>query len=180
MARSSHDWELIETAYRAGGLSIRQIAAGYDITEAAIRQKAKKEGWNRDLEAKIKAKADDLVRKRELRKEVRSANKATERELVEATAEVAATIRMEHRADIRKARTILNGIFEQLGSGVTDAGEPIVFNDRVKSVKALSESLRSLIGLEREAYSIKEDDPTEAKDSMPTNLSDFYADIGKA
>lgn len=47
------DWESIEREYRAGKISINAIAAQYGVTEGAIRKRAKKHGWTRDLEAKV-------------------------------------------------------------------------------------------------------------------------------
>lgn len=56
------DWERIEADYRAGVLSLREIAAKNAITEGAIRKRAKKLSWSRNLTALIRAKADELVR----------------------------------------------------------------------------------------------------------------------
>ncbi|EAA3382338.1 hypothetical protein UJ48_15790 [Salmonella enterica] len=44
---SKPDWEAIETAYRAGVMSLRDIGALYGVTEGAIRKKAKKLEWVR-------------------------------------------------------------------------------------------------------------------------------------
>jgi len=41
------DWEAIESAYRAGVLSLRVIGAQYGVTEGAIRKRAKNLGWER-------------------------------------------------------------------------------------------------------------------------------------
>ncbi|HBR4372331.1 TPA: hypothetical protein UO056_004568 [Klebsiella pneumoniae] len=41
------DWEAIESAYRAGVLSLREIGAQYGVTEGAIRKRAKRDGWVR-------------------------------------------------------------------------------------------------------------------------------------
>lgn len=41
------DWEAIESAYRAGVLSLRDIGEQYGVTEGAIRKRAKKFGWVR-------------------------------------------------------------------------------------------------------------------------------------
>lgn len=41
------DWEAIESAYRAGALSLREIGAQYGVTEGAIRKRAKKLDWVR-------------------------------------------------------------------------------------------------------------------------------------
>lgn len=79
--RKATDWGAIERDYRAGILSLREIAAkDGNVTEGAIRKKAKGQGWTRDLSAKIKAKADDLVRKEEVRTQVRSETAANERQ----------------------------------------------------------------------------------------------------
>ncbi len=85
---SKPDWEAIETAYRAGVMSLREIASQHGISEGAIRKRAKRDDWSRDLNAKIQQKADDLVRKQEVRKQVRNESTLTERVLIEATAEV--------------------------------------------------------------------------------------------
>ncbi|MEJ3963052.1 hypothetical protein [Citrobacter braakii] len=191
------DWEAIESAYRAGVLSLREIASQHGISDTAIRKRAKKEEWTRDLAAKVKAKADDLVRKREVRAKVRSENQISERELVEATAEAIANIRMEHRGDIKRARELANLLFSELSAECTDVealhklGELMLSPDekgqdklndlyhkiismpqRVKSMKDLSDTLKTLIGLEREAYSIKEDEPSSV--NKGTSLNDFY------
>ena len=56
-SKPTRDWEAIERDYRAGVLSLREIAAEHDLTEAAIRKRAKRDGWSRDLSAKIQARA---------------------------------------------------------------------------------------------------------------------------
>ena len=114
------DWEAIESAYRAGVMSLREIASQHGISDTAIRKRAKKDGWSRDLAAKIQAKADDLVRRREVRTKVRTENATSERELIEANAEVIATVRMEHRGDIRRARTLANALFDELEAECAD------------------------------------------------------------
>ncbi|EMA4432599.1 hypothetical protein ACJ5XM_001917 [Enterobacter hormaechei] len=177
---SKPDWEAIETAYRAGVMSLREIASQHGISEGAIRKRAKRDDWSRDLNAKIQQKADDLVRKQEVRKQVRNESTLTERVLIEATAEVIATVRMEHRGDIRRARELTNTLFDELGAQCADVSaleqlggimfdpddkgrdrlneiyqKVISLPSRVKSMKDLSDSLKTLIGLEREAYSIE-------------------------
>ncbi|HGW3730874.1 TPA: hypothetical protein ACNH31_002430 [Citrobacter freundii] len=177
---SKPDWEAIETAYRAGVMSLREIASQHGISEGAIRKRAKRDDWSRDLNAKIQQKSDDLVRKQEVRKQVRNESTLTERVLIEATAEVIATVRMEHRGDIRRARELTNTLFDELGAQCADVSAlerlgDIMFDpddkgrdrlneiyqkvislpSRVKSMKDLSDSLKTLIGLEREAYSIE-------------------------
>ncbi|HFX7230495.1 TPA: hypothetical protein ACIFST_000030 [Citrobacter farmeri] len=192
------DWEAIESAYRAGVLSLREIASQHGISEGAIRKRAKRDDWSRDISAKVKERADDLVRKAEVRKQVRAESALSERVLIESTAEAIANVRMEHRGDIRRARELANLLFEELSVDCTDIemmkklGEfmfdpdektgrdklneiyqkTISLPSRVKSMKDLSDTLKTLIGLEREAYSIKEDEPSSV--NKGTSLNDFY------
>ena len=69
MAKKETDWESIERDYRAGLLSVREMAATYGVSHVAIMKRAKKDGWERDLSAKIKAKAEALVTTREVTNE---------------------------------------------------------------------------------------------------------------
>jgi hypothetical protein len=160
-------------------MSLREIASQHGISEGAIRKRAKRDDWSRDLAAKVKERADDLVRKAEVRKQVRTETALSERVLIEATAEVVAAVRMEHRGDIQRAREITNALFDELGAECADVdslrklGELMLSPDengrdklneiyhsiismpeRVKAVKALSDALKNLIGLERQAYDI--------------------------
>lgn len=130
------DWEAVQVAYRIGVLSLRAIAAEHNCTEGAIRKRAKTHDWPRDLSAKVKAKAEELVRKAEVRSEVRTTGlelKATEREQVEISAQIQANILIDHRTDIRRGRTLFGallaevetqtgdpGLFEQLGELLDD------------------------------------------------------------
>ena len=55
------DWERIEVDYRAGIKTLRDIAAEHDISHVSVNKRAKRDGWVRDLTAKIQAKAAELV-----------------------------------------------------------------------------------------------------------------------
>ncbi|MGJ7627207.1 hypothetical protein ACRQ3B_09130 [Citrobacter freundii] len=192
---SKSDWEAIETAYRTGSQSVREIAAQFGISHAAISKRAKKESWDRDLQARIQAKADALVTKREVTKKVTTEKLVTERQIVEANAEVIANVRMEHRGDIRRARTLTNSLLAELESECSDVdalnqlGELLRREDdkgtdklndlyhkiislpgRVKAMKDLADSLKNLIALERQAYSL--DDPDAGKQSPIGDKSD--------
>lgn len=192
------DWEAIESAYRAGVMSLREIASQHDITHGAINKRAKKEWWERDLREKIKLKADALVSKREVSTKVSTEKAVSERILIEANAEVIATVRMEHRGDIRRARELANALFDELSVECADVpalkklGELMIEPDdngrdklnelyhaiislpeRVKSAKALSETLKNLIGLERQAYGL--DDALQ--NNAASQLSDLMDEL---
>ncbi|MFS7357616.1 hypothetical protein AB6896_01970 [Rahnella inusitata] len=194
------DWEAIESAYRAGLMSVREIASQHGISHTAINKQAKKESWERDLKAKIKAKADALVSKREVSKQVSTERAISERQLIEASAEVIANVRMEHRGDIRRARSITNALFDELAAESADLASleklgELMFNpddkgqdrlseiyhkvismpERVKSVKALSDALKNLISLERQAYDID----GSTGDNVVDKLSDLMDSLSQ-
>lgn len=212
-AKKKPDWERIESDYRAGLLSVREIAASQGVSHVAIAKRAKKEGWERDLNAKIKAKADALVTTRTVTKEVTSEQAVTDRAIVEANAEVIANIRLGHRSDIRRARTLCMSLLEELEAETGDIelfrelGDMLRSEDdkgqdkrndvyqkvissagRIDSMKKLAETLKNLVGIEREAYGIAEaaklelsgpnGTPLRAKDMTDDELAAIIAGGG--
>lgn len=180
--KATPDWERVEADYRAGLLSVREIAASQGVSHTAIGNRAKKEGWTRDLRAKVKAKADSLVAKREVAKQLATGNVESERQLVDATAQVIADVRMTHRSDIARFRRLVLDLlgeleietgnldlFEELGELLRSEDDKsqdkrndiyrkvITSAARIDSMKKLADTLKTLIGLEREAYSITDD-----------------------
>lgn len=113
------DWTIVEKAYRAGIRPLRDIASEHDITEAAIRKHAKKEGWTRDLTGRIQAKAEEKVRKAEVRKLGSQESKMdpiTEKQVVEANAAVLAEVDIAQRGDIKLAMVVSRGQLEELAA----------------------------------------------------------------
>lgn len=174
------DWEKIELEYRAGLLSLREIAATHGVSHVAIAKRAKREGWVKDLEAQIKAKAQALVNKAEVNKTVTTEKLVTEKLLVDSSAQVIANIRIAHRTDIARARSLamklLNeldaqtdniGLIEQMEKAMAESKESTAglsqafqritsTSGRIDSAKKLAEAMRVLVSMEREAYGIVE------------------------
>lgn len=179
MSERALDWERIECEYRAGVLSTREIAGEHEISHTAINKRAKAHGWTRDLSAKIQAKAEALVSRQAVSTEVSKQRLATDMEVVEANATQIARVRSEHRTDIGKSRSLAMRMlveleeqtdsldaFEKLGEFLYDPDEKgkdkrneayskaISLSGRVANIKALSETLKNLVGLERQAYGV--------------------------
>jgi len=177
--RKQVDWESVERDYSAGLLSLREIAAKYDTKESSIRYKANQNDWSRDLSKKIEQKTNEKLRKIELRTELRSEKAISEKEIIEASAQAIVNVKLEHRGDIRKSKRIVNSLFdeleittdnrelfEQLGEilrNESDSGQDklndiykkvISMPQRIDGVKKLTDALKTMIGLEREAYGI--------------------------
>jgi len=176
-------WDLVEVDYRAGILSLRVIGAKYGVSDAGILKKAKKEGWTRDLGAKIREKAAQKVSAAAVSKPVSIQTAAYERELVEANATLQSDIILAHRQDIQRSRrltmrllTELEGqtdhldLVEQLREMVyspDDKGQDkrdelirkvISLASRSSTMKTLADSLKVLVGLEREAFGVDADE----------------------
>jgi hypothetical protein len=112
--KPSPDWELAERLYRAGQLSNVQIAAQIGITEGALRKRAKRDGWAKDLTEKVQK----AVKTRLVRDEVRTADAGaaarTEREIIEQAAENAVAVVRSHRKDLTAGQNTLALLFAQL------------------------------------------------------------------
>lgn len=104
MEKRAIDWESIERDYRAGILSLREIAAAHGVSHVAVNKRAKRDGWDRDLSARIQAKAEALVNREAVTALVTNEARVTEREIIESNATRIAQVRGEHRRDITQYR----------------------------------------------------------------------------
>ena len=181
MTRKVIDWESVEIQYRAGIRSLKDIGREFDVSDAAIVKRAKRDGWTRDLKAKIRAKAESKVSESLVSAEVSAQTRVREREVIEANATAIADVRLAHRSDIRRSRELTNKLLDEL-EGLTDNRELFAqlgelmhspddkgmdrLNDlyrkvvelpnRTKVMKDLAETLKTLIALERQAYNLDE------------------------
>jgi hypothetical protein len=183
--KKTADWELIERHYRAGILSLRQTATEGGVTESAIRKRAKRDGWSRNLKAKIQNRAEELVRKSEVRKVSAQARALPEKEIIEVNAQAVATVLIVQKGSIKRmhslaeklmdeleATTDNKELFIQLGelldtSGPDENGKDrkdlmneiyrkvISMGGRIDSAKKLAEILEKVVKLEREAFGIE-------------------------
>ena len=183
------DWERIELDYRAGVKTLRQIAEEHGISHVAVNKRAKKDGWTRDLSAKIQAKADELVTKAEVTKSVTLETRMTERVVIEEAGQALADVRLAHRSDIHRARRLVNSLLDeleqqtdpetlvlmqQLGKIMVAPDEKtgrdklnelymaiISLPERSKTMKMLAESLQKLVDMERTAFGMDKEAPAE-------------------
>ncbi|UGA37941.1 hypothetical protein JOS77_29075 [Chromobacterium haemolyticum] len=171
-------------------MSLREIAMSQGISEGAIRKRAKRDEWSRDIAERVRVRADELVRKAEVRSEVRT----DERVLIEAGAEAIAAVKLSHRSDIRRYRSLVNSLlseleqqtgslelYERLGELMSEDSQdaPDKLNElyrkviglpqRTKVMIDLANALKVLITLERESYGITDAQRVEltGKDGKP-------------
>lgn len=183
--KTKTDWEAIERSYRAGVLSIREIAKQSGVTDGAIRKKAKGDiakgvaAWERDLTDKVAAKVrNDLVRTQVRTLHAQDAVR-TEREIVESAAATVVQVVREHRRDISNGRSIVSMLLGQLTGvaatrdeleGIIDeetaADVNLVRRNQLKRavslpahagvLRDLSAAMKNLIPLERQAFNISD------------------------
>ena len=185
------DWERIELDYRAGVLSLREIADGSGVSHVSISKRAKKNGWVRDLSAKIKAKADELVNTATVNRPVNKASPVSEKEMVDGVAQARASVQLEHRRDIQRGRKLVNSLLDELEQEtdpktldeLRELGKLMVSPDdkgrdklneiyhaviglpeRSKTMKVLAESLQKLVDMERAAFNMDEKEAPEGED----------------
>lgn len=199
--RTSVDWEAIELDYRAGIKTLRQIGEEQGVTHVAINKRAKRDSWSRDLAAKIRAKADELVTKSLVTSSVTKEGLAAERSVIDANAEAIKQVRLGHRTDIQRGRRILMALFgeleQQTGAAnvalLEELGELLRKEDdkgvdklndlyrkiislpaRAKTMKDLGETLRVMVAMERQAFGLDD------KDALPIDpLTSLLHSIAK-
>lgn len=193
------NWEKIGLDYRAGIKTLREIADEHGISHAAVKKRANRDGWVRDLSAKIKAKADALVSKSLVTAEVTKEDRLKESEIVDANALNNATIQLNERKDVTKSRNIIIKLvseledqidykedYEKLGEMFRNPDQygndklndvymkTISFSGRVDGMKKLSDSLKTLIELERKVYKI--DDESSIDTNKRVNIKVNFID----
>ena len=177
-------------------LSLREIAiACPGANHVAIARRAKKFGWVQDLTAKIKAKAEDLVTRQAVTESETAERAVTDRAVIDANAQAIANVRLAHRTDIRRSRRLANklldeldcltdnrDLFEQLGELLHDPDDKgidkrnelyskvISLPGRSKTMKELSDTLKTLVTLERQAYDLDSSDEDSGKGEPVTRI----------
>jgi hypothetical protein len=155
------DWEQIEADYRAGIKTKRQIAAERGISHQAIEKRAKRDGWSRDLSAKIKQKTEELVNKDPVSKE----RLATEKRIIEANAECSAAVVLRERSDIKRAIDLVSRLINEMERQPVDEEN---LADHARTLKTLSDTLKTMIDLERRVLKI-EDAPAVGQGILTVN-----------
>ena len=185
--KKTYDWDIIEKEYRAGQLSIREVARRHGCSESAIRKRAKTHGWKRDLVKKVRQE----VRNKLVRTDVRISN-ASEREIVEQAATVGATVVTLHRQDIGKLRVLEQKILAELENEPTRLyttqyqGEIVQkavrlsASEKAGAVQALASVMHKRIALERQAFNLNEsageDAASRPSDFIQPELEDMFHD----
>jgi len=191
------DWEAIEREFRAGQLSTREIGRQHDISHAAINKRAKAEGWVKDLAAKVRREVSNRL----VSTQVSNGNA---REAVETAAARGVELVRQHQSSLGRANRIAETLMAELERGcdrldeIEDAIAEETADDananrrnamlkavslpaRAGTLRELSQALKNLIPLERQAFNLDDggsDEPATKADvrSALANLNQGQRD----
>lgn len=179
--RKPIDWEKIEAEFRAGQLSVREIARQHCLTETAIRKRAKLHKWQRDLSDKVRTAVRNETVRRAVRTEL-SREPIDDAEIVQTHAERGARANEGFIARVRRLRAIADELTSQLETYM-GGGTPTVqiFVSKGDSPATI---LRSLMDteerggkIERQALGIDESPSKDVALVKIEKLSDAQLDI---
>jgi len=164
------DWDAIERDYRAGILTLREIAAQHDITHGAVNKRAKKYEWSRDLSAKIEQKREELVSKAAVSSSV---SKTDEVSIIKSAAELQAGALLVEREEIKA----LGEHADRLEANLVE------FNDDIKTqaivTKQVVEIREKIINLRRRNFGINDNANGDAdkKPAASTQTTDYIGSL---
>jgi hypothetical protein len=140
--RTDIDWEAIERDFRAGQLTIRQMADLHKVSPSAITRKADALGWRRNLTEEVKARtaaklveaADGAPATQSNTQRAQTPESAQRTQSVAlpptdaveraATANVAVILR--HREDLARMRGLFLALTGELEAGTTPDGQDLI------------------------------------------------------
>lgn len=179
------DWEKAEGLYRAGSLSLAEISGRVGVTKAGILKHMRKKGITRDLTPAVRQAAKRRIAEQAVNDTVnghhgKQAKAFTDREIVDANAQLASMVIECHRRDIKAGREVCTLLIGELYQATTrleeieqaideeTAGDgngqrralmrrAVSLPSRAGVIRDLSGALKNLQALERVAFSIDDD-----------------------
>lgn len=163
----SPDWEAIESAYRAGSLSIRAIASAQGTSESTIRSRAKRNGWQRDLTEKVKT----ATKAKLSRKASRTSSAQEDAQIIDEASDEATEVVLAHRTHLSEWR----GIASRLSVALSNMDITEDNHDKIaRSLNSGVDALLKVIKGERQAYNLDDDDDLE---ETGKSLADLLAEV---
>jgi hypothetical protein len=191
--RKAVDWDLVERDWRAGIKSKQQMSTEYGVSRQAMDKHFAKRGITRYLADKIRDKATSLVERSIVPAEPLSP--ATEREIVDANAALQSDIILTHRKDIQRTRklsmqllgeleaqTDSRDLIEELSDLLRNPDDKAMMRrlellermmslgTRAGTMKTLTETLRTLVSMERQAFGLDEKADDEGGDGAVDDI----------
>ena len=112
---TAHDWDAIQREYRAGQLSIKELARQHKLSDTAIHKRAKAKGWTRDLSGAVRTRVrESLVY--EVRANLIAGSKPSNADIIDEAAAIGVAVVRSHRRDIDALRQAAAGLLGELGA----------------------------------------------------------------
>lgn len=166
------DWEAIERAYRAGSLSLRDIADKHGTKESTIRSRAKKHGWQRDLTDQVKTATQAKLSRKASRNVVAQDSVRDDAQIVDEASDEAADVVLAHRVILSRWRSIAGKLCDALDEmDVT----PENHGEFARSLNSGVDAQLKVIKGERQAYNLD----TEEGDKTVDTLSSLMDELSK-
>jgi hypothetical protein len=181
--RPPTDWEAVERDYRTGLFTLRELGDKHGAAFATIGQRAKREGWLKDLREAVRQATNARLITQAVAHTAATATHDVA-QTVRAAAEVNLQVIMRHRAELDRARVVAMALLDELASdlltradrdqlarllaqGATTEAQAadaqrvvaraLALSTRVGSVKSLAEAITRLHAGERMAFGMEGD-----------------------
>lgn len=184
------DWNMIEREFRAGILSVRQIAKQAGISESAVRKMAKEFGWMRDLTEQIRAEVrGKLVRSENSAHLTAHQDSPTESEIIDVVSNRNTQLILLQREDIKALREHEERLLKELEDKPTKLyitqykGEVVqktismTVAEKASTLGTLTNVREKRISLERELHGIEalQQPNNGPEDKIPAILREMMA-----
>jgi hypothetical protein len=179
------DWAAIELAFRSSKIALRKLADEFGVTEGAIRKRAKRFAWTRELIPRInertKEKVLDPTSVPGYKLETAEEQLEQEEAFIEQAANRAAAVLLTHQALLTEAKQAAMGMVQHILRQVKESGLPTVMLDDngkvvigkdgqpveavlgplayVKPLKEVAQTMAIIVDLERKTYNIGDTPP---------------------
>lgn len=202
------DWMSIELQYRTGVPSIRALADVHGVSEAAIRKRAKKYNWQRDLASKVRERAHQMLcgTPMSLSSASKGANEGpssdVELQMIEPADTVVQVIR-EHRKFAARSRELLNTLYEELEFVSNNQAQieqtiaevckdekmaprkeamlkAVSLQSQIAMLKSLNDALSKVIYIERQSFNLTNEGSVPTKTDSDDGAKKFVFEPLKA
>lgn len=152
--RKRTDWDAVERDYRTSQMTLREMAAKHGCSHGRIAQRAKAEGWSRDLSGAIKQATDaKLIEASVSSLLTTQANQATQEltNVVMVAAEVNTRVIMAHRHGLNQITEVKQQLLNQIrqaAANMVDLAEVIemVRNPDDNGMDRANDALKKAMG----------------------------------
>ena len=108
------DWEAIEAAYRAGVLSLREVARQHSLAVSTLHKRVRAKGWRRDLSPAVRQEAQSRLARELAPPADPEEQERGDRRIVDAAAATQVEVVRQHRNTLSRSRDIANRLLDDM------------------------------------------------------------------